>query len=142
MLELTPLNFKVVPTMKGIVLGNDIKGISLIVFYKLNCEKSNTFLQLFDTAMDDNDYCTFAKVNTDMYPEYIAESAKTKTPINVSDGPYVVIYVDGRPYMSYDGPVDNIEIKKLLMYVHLMQTVTASLNFNNDTIIPVYKIES
>lgn len=142
MLELTPLNFKVVPTMKGIVLGNDIKGISLVVFYKLNCEKSNTFLQLFDTAMDDNDYCTFAKINADMYLEYIAESTKTKTPINVDNGPYIVIYVDGRPYMSYDGPADNIEIKKLLMYVHLMQTVTASLVFNENSVIPVYQIES
>jgi len=135
MLDLMPSDFKISPTPKGDVIETNVKGISLVVFYSPDCTHSTAYLQLVNTMNDE--YCTFAKFDISKYSEYTVQSLNTKTPLTYT--PYIVIYVNGRPYMSYNGPPDIAEIKRLIMYVQLMQTVTASLIFDKNSIIPIYK---
>lgn len=130
-----PSDFKVVPTLKGNIIETNITGVSLVLFYSPDCTHSTSYLQLVNTMNDD--YCTFAKFDISKYAEYAVQSLNTKTPLTYT--PYIVIYVNGKPYMSYNGPPDIAEIKKLIMYVQLMQTVTASLSFDKNSVIPIYK---
>lgn len=136
MLDLQPSDFKIVPTIKGDIVEINMKGIVFVVFYGTDCTHSIPYLQLANTINDE--YCTFAKFDITKHAEYAVQSLNTKTPLTYT--PYIVIYVNGRPYMSYSGPPDIVEIKKLIMYINLMQTVTASLTFDKNSVIPVYKI--
>jgi|CXWK01.1.fsa_nt_gi hypothetical protein len=135
MTELTPSDFKIVPTVKGDVIETTIKGISLVLFYNQECVHSTPYLQLVNTMNDE--YCTFAKFDIVKYAEHTIQSLKTATPLTYT--PYIVIYVNGKPYMAYSGPPDIAEIKRLIIYVQLMQTITASLVFEKNSIIPNYK---
>ena len=135
--ELTPDDFKVINTPRGDVIETILKGISLVLFYNPDCEYSNAFLPLLD-QMNNTIGCLFGKFNIVKYQTHTALTLKTKTPLTYT--PYIVLYVNGKPYMSYNGPPDEVEIKKLIMYIQLMQTITASMCFNENTVIPIYKI--
>jgi hypothetical protein len=136
--ELTPNDFKIINTPRGDVIETILKGLSLILFYNPDCEYSKPFIPLLDT-MNNTIGCTFAKYDIVKYAEHTALTLKTKTPLTYT--PYVVLYVNGKPYMSYSGPPDEIELKKLILYVQLMQTITAAMCFNENSVIPIYKVQ-
>lgn len=135
MSELTPSDFKIVSTPRGDVIETTVKGISFVLFYSPDCTHSVSYLHLVNTMNEEN--CTFAKFDISKYAEYTVQSLNTKTPLTYT--PYIVIYVNGKPYMSYNGPPDIAEIQRLIIYVQLMQTITASLVFDKNSIIPNYK---
>ena len=136
--ELTSDDFEILDTPRGKVIKTVLKGVSLILFYNsVSCEFSQQFLPVINSLVGDIG-CTFGTFDIDKHKEYVALSLQTKTPITYT--PYLVIFVGGKPYMSYHGPPDPIEIKKLIMYVQLMQTITASMCFNENSIIPIYKV--
>ncbi len=136
-IELTPDDFKILNTPRGDVIETILKGVSLILFYNPECKYSQTFMPLLD-QMNNTIGCLFAKFNIVKYSTHTALSLKTKTPLTYT--PYIVLYVNGKPYMSYNGPPDEIEMKKLIMYIQLMQTITAAMCFNENSVIPIYKI--
>jgi len=134
---LTPNDFKVSTTPRGDVIETVLKGISMILFHNPDCEYSQPFIPIIEKLVDDVG-CTFGMFDIKQYSEHTALSLKTKTPLSYT--PYLVLYVNGKPYMSYNGPPDEIEIKKLIMYVQLMQTITASMCFDEKSSIPIYKV--
>jgi hypothetical protein len=136
--ELNPDDFKIIDTPRGKVIETVIKGLSMILFYNpISCKHSLEFLPIIKNLAGDIG-CTFGIFDIDKYKDYTSLSLHTKTPITYT--PYIVLFINGKPYMSYNGPPDSIEIKKLIMYAQLMQTVTASMCFSENSVIPIYKI--
>ena len=142
MLELTPRDFNIIKTPKGDLVEYLDKDLTVILFYKNeeNVNYSNEFKKVFAEIEETDFECKFAIINVDEYPEQLELAAKTKTPINYV--PYVVVYAQGRPYMSYSGKIDSVELVKLVTYVQLMQTVTASIQFDSKSIVPMYVTKS
>lgn len=141
MLDLTPFDFNILKTPKGDVIEyKSSKDLTVIIFYKNDENKvySDQYIKIFKEIEQTEMECTFAGINVDEYPNQLELSTNTKTPIHYV--PYVVIYVQGRPYMSYSGKIDPVEIIKLITYVQLMQTVTASMQFDPKSIIPIYMV--
>ena len=141
MYQFTPDDFTMVKTPKGNLV--QLLNIELVVvlFYKNeeNRQHSNEFIRVFEEIEKTDVECKFGIINVDEYPEQLALAANTKTPIHYV--PYVVIYVHGRPYMSYAGKIDSVELVKLITYVQLMETVTASIQFDKKSIVPIYLVK-
>lgn len=142
MIELTPQNFNIIKTSKGDLVEYLDKELTVILFYKNdeNIKYSNEFKRIFSEIEETDFECKFACIDVDEYPEQLEIASKTKTPINYV--PYVVVYAQGRPYMSYSGKINSEEIVKLITYVQLMQTVTASIQFDTKSIIPMYVVSN
>lgn len=142
MLDLTPANFNIIKTPKGDLVEYVDKELTVILFYKNeeNSKFSDEFKRVFAEIEETEFECKFGTINVDEYPEQLELASKTKTPINYV--PYVVVYAQGRPYMSYSGKIDSVELVKLITYVQLMQTVTASMQFDPKTIVPMYVTKS
>lgn len=142
MLELTPADFKIIKTPKGDLVEYLNKKLFVVLFFKdeENKKYSDEYKRVFAEIEETEFECSFATFNVDKYPEQLELASKTKTPINYV--PYVVIYAQGRPYMSYSGKIDSVELVKLVTYVQLMQTVTASIQFDSKTIVPMYVTKS
>lgn len=137
--EMTPDDFNVVDTPRGKVIETVLKGVAMVLFHNpVSCEFSQKFLPVISTLAGDIG-CSFGTFDIDKYKTYVALSLQTKTPITYT--PYTVIFVNGKPYMSYHGPPDPVEMKKLIMYVQLMQTITAAMCFNENSVIPIYKVK-
>lgn len=139
MFELTPKDFNIIKTIKGDLVEYLHKELTVVLFYKNEegIEYSTEFKRVFTDIEDNIDLeCKFAYINVDKYPEQLEMASKTKTPIHYV--PYVVIYAQGRPYMSYSGKIESVEIVRLITYVQLMQTVTASIQFDPKSIVPMY----
>lgn len=141
MQELTPTDFNIIKTIKGDLVEFLSKELTVVLFYKNeeNRKYSDEFKRVFAEIEETGFECKFGVINIDEHSEAAEMASQTKTPINYV--PYVVIYAQGRPYMSYGGKIDSIELVKLITYVQLMQTVTASLQFDAASIVPMYIVK-
>lgn len=141
MQELLPSNFNILKTFKGDVVEFLSKDLTVILFYRNEEHRkdSDEFKRVFAEIETTGIECKFGIINIDQYPDAAEMASQTKTPI--TSIPYVVIYAQGRPYMSYQGKIDSVELVKLITYVQLMQTVTASLQFDAKSIVPMYIIK-
>lgn len=141
MQELTPADFNIIKTIKGDLVEFLSKELTVVLFYKNeeNRKYSDEFKRIFAEIQETGIECKFGVINIDEHSEAAEMASQTKTPINYV--PYVVVYAQGRPYMSYGGKIDSIELVKLITYVQLMQTVTASLQFDAASIVPMYIVK-
>lgn len=138
--ELSPDDFQIVNTLKGkLIQLESIKDISIVLFFKSDCEISNQIKKML-TLIDETDIeCNIYYFDSDKYKGYIKSTFYTKTPIY--ELPYLVIFANKRPYMSYSGNFNIIDITKLITYVQLLQTVTASIKMVENSVVPVYYIK-
>lgn len=121
--------FKIVSTPKGDILGTNIRGVSLILFYSTQCQYCDKFIPVFKKLPGTIGGCQFGMINISNNRSVVEKSKNTIMPLSVV--PYIVIYMNGKPVMSYDGPATDTDIKNFVM------TVVNNLNtkqqfINND----------
>jgi thiol-disulfide isomerase/thioredoxin len=115
LLILTSDDFSVEKTEKGGVLCQCIPNISMILFYSTKCEHCKTLLPIFKKMPGHVGGCQFGIINLSNNREVVKKSSESITPIEFV--PYLVLYVDGKPYMRYNGPHDMNEISRFVMDV-------------------------
>jgi thioredoxin-like negative regulator of GroEL len=107
--EMTPDDFNVVDTPRGKVIETVLKGVAIVFFHNpVSCE---FFQELIPdiTALAGNYGCPFGTFDIDKYKAHdVALTLQTKAL------PRTVIFVNGKPYMSYHGPPDAVELKLLI----------------------------
>lgn len=113
LLFLTSSDFTLQKGTKGNILCNSIPGFSLILFYSTQCEYCKTFIPIFKKLPTSVGGCQFGMVNVSHNKNCILLSRNSVAPINVV--PYVILYVNGRPYMRYQGPQDIKEISRFII---------------------------
>ncbi len=98
------------------VLGINIKGIILVLFYSNVCPdcKCLPFIPIFK-SMPRTIGCQFGIINISTNRAIIEMSKNTQMPIRFV--PYVVLYVNGKPVMSYDGPPSEEDIRAFILHV-------------------------
>lgn len=104
LLYLTSKDFKVANGPKGPVLCNRIRGLSLLLFYSTDCSHCKRFTPLFKTLPRNVQGCQFAMTNVSQNREILQMASQTIAPIKYV--PFIVLYVNGRPFMRYDGAKD------------------------------------
>jgi hypothetical protein len=116
LLFLTSDDFVINRGTKGNILCHSIPGFSLILFYSIQCEHCKTLLPIFRSLLPGSiSGCQIGMVNVSQNKACVKMSKNTIAPITYV--PYIVLYIDGKPFMSYKGPYDPNEIKRFVIEV-------------------------
>jgi hypothetical protein len=81
---------------KGDILCNSIPGFSLILFYSTQCSHCQTLIPIFKKLPGTINGCQFGMINISTNKECIRMASNTIAPIIYV--PYIVLYVQGKPY--------------------------------------------
>lgn len=115
LLFLTERDFTVQSGVKGDILCHGIKGFSLILFYSTQCQHCQNFIPKFKTLPGSIGGCQFGMINVSMHKSIIQMARNTIAPIEYV--PYLILYINGRPFMKYDGPYESNEIRRFVVEV-------------------------
>lgn len=124
-LFLTSNDFQIQRGTKGPILCTNIQGFSLVLFYSTQCEYCQTLLPKFKVLPGSIAGCQFGIINVSNNKQCILMSRQTIAEIN--EVPYMLLYVNGRPYMRYKGPHDAGEIGRFILEVS--RKVQSNQNF-------------
>lgn len=114
-LFLTSEDFTVQQGSKGDIMCHGIDGFSLILFYSTHCTYCQTFIPLFKRLPGTINGCQFGMINVSANRAVVEMSQNTIAPIKYV--PYIVLYINGRPFMVYKGPSDEREIRNFVVEV-------------------------
>lgn len=115
LLFLTADDFQLFRGTKGSIMGTSIPGFSLILFYSTQCEHCQTLIPIFKRLPGSVGGCQFGMINISHNKRCVMMSRRTIAPIQVV--PYIILYVNGKPYMRYKGPQDPKEIARFIVEV-------------------------
>ena len=122
---------------------HSIPGFSLILFYSTQCEHCQNLIPIFKSLPGTVGGCQFGMINVSTNKQSILMSRETIAPIKVV--PYILLFINGRPYMRYQGPYDRNEIIKFI--IEVSQKVQTKQQFSSEKVkedpndgIPAYTI--
>ena len=105
----------------------DIKGLTLVLFYSNQCEYCDHLIKKFKQLPHLVNGCQFAMVNVSQHPDVPERSAQTMASITYV--PDLILYVNGSPYIRYDGQHEIEPIRNFIIEVY--KKVATQLNFHN-----------
>ncbi len=108
-------NFSIQNDPKGKNLCVNIEGYSLIFFYSTNCTHCQGLIPIYKKLPGAVGGCTFAMVNVNASSGVVSKSKSTQSPIKYV--PLIVLYINGKPFMRYDGPHKFEEIKRFVIEI-------------------------
>ena len=137
-------DFSIQPSNNGgTVLCHSIPGISLIVFYSTKCQFCQNLIPTFKKLPGTVGGCQFGMINATLHRKILQMCADTISPIKYV--PLIILYVNGHPFIRYDGPHDENEIRKFL--VEVTSKIHARDKFSSDRVkesggrdIPAYTV--
>jgi len=115
LLFLTSDDFNIQKGQKGDILCNNIKGYSIVLFYSTQCVHCQNLIPIFKSLPGTIANCQFAMINVSTQKNVILLSRNTIAPITFV--PYIIFYVNGRPFMKYNGPHVSDEIKRFILEI-------------------------
>lgn len=144
LLFLEARDFHIEPaTNGGTILCTAIRGISLILFYSTKCDYCKTLIPIFKLLPGTISGCQFGMINVTMQRDVVQMSIQTIAPIKYV--PLIILFVDGKPFLRYDGPQEEREIRQFLMEV--TSKLQARAKFSSDKVketsdrtIPAYTV--
>ena len=103
---------------KGMILciHPEPKGMTMVMFYSKDCEHCKTLFANFKQLPYFVTGCQFAIFNVDLNPQIVEQSKPTICPITYV--PDVILYVDGSPYIRYDGGHEMVDIQSFLQQIY------------------------
>lgn len=101
--------------VKGDIMCHGIPGYSLILFYSTHCVYCQNLIPVFKKLPGTINGCQFGMINVSTNKACVAMSEKTIAPIKYV--PYVMLYIDGKPFMLYKGPPNEDEIRRFILEV-------------------------
>lgn len=97
------------------ILYHNIRGFSMVLFYSPQCMYCQRLIPMFRRMPDNVNGCQFGMVNVSVNKSLIQKASNTITPIQYV--PLIILYVNGRPYMRYDGPHDERELSQFILEI-------------------------
>lgn len=142
LLFLSTDDFSVAKGNKGNILCHGIPGFSLILFYSTQCTYCQTLIPIFKRLPGTIGGCQFGMINVSANKQCVKMSKDTIAPIAYV--PYIVLYIQGKPFMRYNGPHDGEEIRRFV--IEVANKVQSKQKFSSETVkdnkktIPEYTI--
>lgn len=115
LLFLTSQDFHIQQGTKGSILCHNIPGFTLVLFYSNQCPHCKQLIPIFKRLPGTIGGCQFGMVNVSTNRACIKESKNTIAPISYV--PYIILYISGKPYMSYSGPHEASELRRFVVEV-------------------------
>ena len=142
---LTEKDFEIRENTKGNLLGltSDLNGMNLILFYSKECKFCDDLLTQFKQLPRLILGCKFSMLNINHYHNVIEMSKNTISPITYV--PDLILYVNGLPYMRYDGDINDInEIQTFVKEVaeSILQQINTHKQTNNTQINDDYHVSN
>jgi hypothetical protein len=94
-------DFSIQSGKKGNILCNKIPGISFVLFYSNQCPHCGGVVDQFKTLPQLLPNCQFGMVNVSTNKDVALMSQKTISPITYV--PFIILFVNGRPFIVYNG---------------------------------------
>ena len=143
LLFLDSSDFNVQKGMKGDILCHQIPGFSLILFYSKHCSFCQNLVPIFKKLPGTIGGCQFAMVNLSINKKCVDMSQSTVTPIKYV--PYIMFYINGKPFMTYKGPQEEEEIRRFVIEVanninKKQQFSTEKVKENQEEGVPAYSL--
>ena len=142
-LFLSSEDFEVQKGTNGNILCHNIPGFSLILFYSTHCVHCQTLIPIFKKLPGTINGCQFGMINVSTNRPVIEQSQNTVAPIKYV--PYVVLYINGKPFMLYKGPHTENDIRSFV--VEVANNVQKKQQFSKEKVkespvgeIPAYTI--
>lgn len=123
-------DFRILKGTKGPILCNLIEGFSLILFYSKQCPHCQELIPIFKRLPGSIGGCQFGMLNVSQNKDVIRLSTQTIAPIEYV--PYVILYVNGKPFMRYQGPPDINEIRRFVF--EIAQNVNSKQQFSSEKV--------
>jgi hypothetical protein len=115
LLFLQTQDFNIQKGVKGDILCHGIRGLSLVIFYSTNCQYSRHLIPIFKRLPGQVGGCQFGMINISLERNIILMSKSTISEIKYV--PLIILYVSGKPFIRYDGPHDENEIRRFIFEV-------------------------
>ena len=115
LLFLSSEDFVVAKGSKGDILCHGIPGFSLILFYSTQCSHCQQLIPIFKGLPGTIGGCQFGMINVSSNKKCVNMSRDTIAPISYV--PYIVLYIQGKPFMRYNGPHESSEIRRFVIEV-------------------------
>ena len=114
---------------KGLILSlvYESKGMTLVLFYSTECPYCDALINKFKQLPSYVNGCQFAMVNVSRNMSIVERSKNTIAPISYV--PDVILYINGSPYVRYDGPHDIQHIKDFIVDINKNLTVEKKTAF-------------
>lgn len=113
-----------------------VKGLSLIFYHSNKCEFCHVFVPIFKELPKRVGGCMFGTINISENKELVEISKKSTTPLEYV--PYIVLYIDGVPFMRYDGQRSLEGIRSFIFQVaeRLQQPTAVNYGDANNRLLP------
>ncbi len=115
LLFLTADDFELRKGTKGNIVCHDIPGYSLVLFYSTQCKYCKELIPVFKQLPGSISGCQFGMINVSKNKNIVHMSRNSIAPIEYV--PYVILFINGKPSMRYDGPADVQTIQKFVIDV-------------------------
>lgn len=92
------------------------KGLTLVMFYSKECQFCHKLINKFKQLPTIVNGCKFAMCCINRHFDIVEKSKNTIAPIEYV--PDVILFVDGAPYIRYDGPHEVEDIKAFIFNVY------------------------
>lgn len=130
LLFLSSEDFQITKGTKGDILCHSIPGFALILFYSTQCAHCKTLIPIFKKLPGTIGGCQFGMINVSSNKKAVMMSQNTIAPITYV--PYIVLYINGKPFMRYNGPHDSGEIRRFV--IEVANKVQNKQQFSNDKV--------
>jgi thioredoxin-like negative regulator of GroEL len=116
LLFLQTCDFSTQPSTRGgEIVCHNIRGVSLILMYATKCEFCRRLIPIFKRLPGTIGGCQFGMVNIENERELVRMSVSSLVPISYV--PLIVLYVNGKPFIRYDGAHEEQAIREFLIDV-------------------------
>jgi thiol-disulfide isomerase/thioredoxin len=115
LLFLQACDFSVQAGQKGDIVCNNIRGISLILMYSTKCQHCQRLIPIFKRLPGSIGGCQFGMINVSTETDIVLMSRNSISEIKYV--PLIILYVNGKPFIRYDGPHTEQDIRQFLLEV-------------------------
>lgn len=115
LLFLQACDFSVQSGQRGDIVCNNIRGISLILMYSTKCQYCQNLIPIFKRLPGTIGGCQFGMINVTTETDIVMMSRNSISPIKYV--PLIILYVNGKPFIRYDGPHTENDIRGFLIEV-------------------------
>ena len=138
LLFLSADDFVVQQGEKGPLLCHEIRGFSLVMFYSTKCVYCQKLIPTFKRLPDIVNGCQFGMINVSTNKHLIQMARQTITPIEYV--PLIILYINGRPYMRYEGAPEENDIRRFILDASNMVQESGFTKVTKELGIPAYSI--
>lgn len=115
LLFLTADDFELRKGTKGNIVCNDIPGYSLILYYSTQCPHCKNLIPIFKRLPGSVSGCQFGMINVSKNKNIVHMSKNSVAPLKYV--PYIILYINGKPCMRYDGPANIASLQRFVVEV-------------------------